>query len=89
MSIPVRFDFYDESGNLLSANRGFFTISYGQDPNNLTTLLKHMFRSDIQDHRKYIHRDVKYAVPLSVPDYMFDLEQLGYPLPNKFKENYI
>jgi hypothetical protein len=88
MSIPVRFDWYDVHGDLLAANRGCFTISYGEDPTNLTTLITRMAEGGIQEHQKFIHPDVKYAVPLRVPDYMFDLEDLTHPWPNKFKQNY-
>lgn len=88
MSIPVRFDWYDQAGNLLVPNRGCFTISYGQDPTNLTTLITRMREGHMADHQKFIHADVKYVVPLAVPDYMFDLEDLTHVWPNKFKENY-
>lgn len=86
MSIPVRFNFYNNQGKLLVENYGFFTISYGQDPRNLTYLSKMMAEYSIDLYRKYIHYDVKYAVPLSATDYMFNLENLNYILPNKFKE---
>jgi hypothetical protein len=88
MSIPVRFDWYNGHGLLLVENRGFFTISYGQDPTNLTTLITRMAECGITEHQKFIHEDVKYAVPLCVPDYMFDLEDLTHPWPNRFKEKY-
>lgn len=87
MSIPVRFDWYDQTGNLLESNRGYFTISYGEDPTNLTTLLSHM--RPMGSHAQVIHASVRYAVPLAVPDYMFDLEDLTHVWPNKFKQNYI
>lgn len=89
MSIPVRFDWYDQDGRLLVKNRGFFTISYGQDPTNLTTLGRRVAECGIDEHKRYIHPDVRYAVPLSVPDYMFDLLDVSHPWPNKFKENYL
>ena len=88
MSIPVRFDWYDQAGNLLESNRGFFTISYGQDPTNLITLITCMAEYGIAKHQKFIHADVKYVVPLAAPDYMFDLEDLTHVWPNKFKEKY-
>jgi len=50
MSIPVRFDWYDQEGNLLESNRGFFTISYGEDPTNLTTLITRMAEYGIAKH---------------------------------------
>lgn len=86
MSIPVRFDWYSESGELLVENRGFFTISYGQDPTNLSTLAKRVAECPISEHQKRIHPHVRYAVPLSAPDYMFDLRDLSYVLPNNFKD---
>ena len=85
MSIPVRFDWYDQNGNLLEANRGFFTISYGQDPGNLNTLCKSILECNISQHQKFIHPDVRYIVPLSAPDYMFDLYDPIAILPNRFK----
>lgn len=88
MSIPVRFDWYDQDGNLLVANRGFFTISYGEDSSNLTTLINRMRACDITEHQKHIHADVKYVVPLTARDYMFDLADLTHPWPNQFKENH-
>jgi hypothetical protein len=88
MSIPVRFDWYDQAGNLLVSNRGCFTISYGQDPTNLTTLITRMRECSLADHQKFIHTDVKYAVPLRATDYMFDLEDLTHVWPNRFKEKY-
>lgn len=42
----------------------------------------------MQDHYKYIGEGVKYVVPLSAPDYMFDLLDPLAILPNKFKEYY-
>ena len=86
MSIPVRFDWYSQNGELLVENRGFFTISYGQDLTNLTTLANRVAECPISEHQKYIHPQVRYAVPLSAPDYMFDLSDLSYVLPNNFKD---
>lgn len=85
MSIPVRFDWYSESGELLVENRGFFTISYGQDPTNLNKLAERIAECPLSEHQKYIHPLVRYIVPLSAPDYMFDLQNV-YVYPNKFKE---
>ena len=86
MSIPVRFDWYDQNGNLLEANRGFFTISYGQESGNLNTLSKYIMEHTISKHQKFIHPDVRYIVPHSAPDYMFDLNDPAAILPNRFKE---
>ncbi len=86
MSIPVRFDYYSESGELLAENRGCFTISYGQDPSNLTLLARHLQECDIALHQRYIHPHVRYAVPCHSADYMFDLLNLSHVLPNLFKE---
>lgn len=86
MSIPVRFDWYDSVGNLLVANRGFFTISYGQDPGNLNTLSKRILECNISEHQKFIHPDVRYIVPHAASDYMFDLKDPSAILPNRFKE---
>ena len=87
MSIPVRFDWYNQDGELMVQNRGYFTISYGEDPTNLTTLLSHM--RPVDSHIEFIQSGMRYAVPLAVPDYMFDLEDLTHVWPNKFKQNYI
>lgn len=86
MSIPVRFDWYDQDGTLLVANRGLFTISYGQDPSNLNTLCNRILECNIADYQKFIHPDVRYIVPHSAPDYMFDLTDPATILPNKFKD---
>jgi hypothetical protein len=85
MSIPVRFDWYNKSGELLVANRGCFTISYGQESGDLRLLSQRLQECSFEDHRKFIHPDVKYVVPLAAPDYMFDLEDLAAIMPNKFK----
>ncbi len=85
MSIPVRFDWYSESGELLVENRGFFTISYGQDPTNLTQLAERIAECPISEHQHYRHPRVRYAVPHSAPDYMFDLQNV-YLYPNRFKD---
>ena len=86
VSIPVRFDWYSQNGELLVENRGFSTNSYGQDLTNLTTLANRVAECPISEHQKYIHPQVRYAVPLSAPDYMFDLSDLSYVLPNNFKD---
>jgi hypothetical protein len=86
MSIPVRFDWYDVDGKLMVANRGYFTISYGEDSSNLTTLLCYLKTRDNAFFQQFIHPRVRYAVPLNASDYMFDLENLSHPWPNKFKE---
>lgn len=86
MSIPVRFNWYSEAGELLVQNRGFFTLSYGEDPTNLNTLASRMGSCGIHLHKRCIHPDVRYAVPLLAPDYMFDLFDLTHLWPNKFKE---
>jgi hypothetical protein len=61
MSIPVRVDWYNQDGELMVQNRGYFTISYGEDPKNLTTLLSHMRPTG--SHREFIRANVRYAVP--------------------------
>jgi hypothetical protein len=86
MSIPVRFDWYDNEGKLLAANRGCFTISYGQEPGDLNLLGSRLAECAMEDHRKYIHAEVKYVVPHSAPDYMFDLADPLAIVPNRFKE---
>jgi hypothetical protein len=85
MSIPVRFDWYDMHGNLLAENRGCFTVSYGMNPGDLRLLANRLRECDIENHRKFIHQDVKYVVPYSAPDYMFDLEDPQAIIPNRFK----
>jgi hypothetical protein len=47
-----------------------------------------MRECSLADHQKFIHTDVKYAVPLRATDYMFDLEDLTHVWPNRFKEKY-
>jgi len=86
MSIPVRFDWYDQKGTLLAANRGFFTINYTDDSGNLNTLSKRIQKCPISQHQKFIHPDVRYIVPHDAPDYMFDLNDPAAILPNRFKE---
>lgn len=85
MSIPVRFDWYDQDGRLLAENRGFFTISYGQDSGDLNLLSKRILECTISEHQKFVHPDVKYVVPHAAPDYMFDLADPAAILPNRFK----
>ena len=66
-------------------NRGFFTVSYGSNPNNLNMLHHRWLEGSIEDYQKYIHSDVRYFVPRSCLDWMFDLEDPEKILPNKFK----
>lgn len=84
MSIPVRFKFYDDKGNFL-AERGIFTISYGNDPNSLNILSSRLQECSIKNHREYIGEKVRYAVPSHIPDYMFDLTDPKAIMPNRFK----
>jgi hypothetical protein len=86
MSIPVRFNWYNKSGDLLAANRGCFTISYGQQSGDLRLLSQRLQECSLEYHRKHIHPDVRYVVPLAAPDYMFDLEDLAAIIPNKYKD---
>ena len=85
MSIPIRFDWYDENGVKLVANRGCFTISYGQNDGDLTLISKRLQECKMGDHKKFIAEGVRYVVPLSAPDYMFDLLDPAAILPNKMK----
>jgi hypothetical protein len=85
MSIPIRFDWYSVDGQLLVANRGCYTISYGQEPGDLNLLASRLQEGSIDLHRRFIHQDVRYAVPHSAPDYMFDLQDPSAILPNRFK----
>jgi hypothetical protein len=85
LSIPVRFDWYDQDGRLLAANRGFFTINYTDDSGNLNTLSKRIQECPISQHQKFVHPDVRYIVPHDAPDYMFDLKDPAAILPNRFK----
>ena len=39
----------------------------------------------ISKHQKFIHPDVRYVVPHSAPDYMFDLNDPAAIIPNRFK----
>jgi hypothetical protein len=89
MSIPVRFTCYDYDGNVL-AERTIFTISYGQNSGDLNVLQEHLQNwSTVADmielHKKYIGETVRYFVPHSAPDYMFDIYDISAILPNKFK----
>lgn len=88
MSIPIRFDWYTSTGHLVADNRGCFTISYGQNSGDLDLLGRRLGEGDLEDYYKYIGPEVRYAVPLSAPDYMFDLLDPHAILPNKFKEYY-
>lgn len=89
MSIPIRFDWYSRTGELLVANRGCFTISYGQHSGDLNLLGSRLAECRMENHQKFVHPDVKYVVPLSAPDYMFDLEDPLAILPNRFKSREI
>lgn len=86
MSIPIYFDFYDAQGRILARNRSFFTISYTQRPGDLTMLSNRIQECSLSDHQRYVHADVRYIVPTSAADYMFDLQDPSAILPNKFKE---
>jgi hypothetical protein len=86
MSIPVRFDWYDKDGKLLAANRGCFTVSYSDKRGDLNLLSLRLQEIGIELHQKYIHADVRYAVPHSAVDYMFDLFDPKAIIPNKFKD---
>lgn len=86
MSIPVRFDYYNKDGTLLAANRSCFTISYGSNPSDLNLLSCRLQEIAIAKHQTHIHADVRYAVPHSAGDYMFDLYDPKAIMPNKFKE---
>lgn len=88
MSIPVRFDWYSKDGELLVKNQGFFTISYGQNSGDLTVLSSSIAETSMDHHQKHIHPDVRYIVPHSAPDYMFDLLDPRAIIPNRFKELY-
>jgi hypothetical protein len=85
MSIPVRFSFYDRTGNLLD-RKSIFTISYGQNSGDLNLLASRLGECTMEMHQKYIHEDVRYAVPDTAPDYMFDLKEPAAIIPNRFKE---
>ena len=84
MSIPVRFDWYSSCGELLASNRGVFTISYTDNPYNVS-FLGRMLEGALPYCRHHVHNKVRYAVPLTAKDYMFDLEDPTAILPNKFK----
>lgn len=85
MSIPVYFDWYDQHGCLLAKYKSFFTVSITAHPGDLNMLSKRIAECDLNDHQKYIHADVRYIVPHSATDYMFDLKDPRAILPNRFK----
>ncbi len=85
MSIPVRFNFYDTNGKFLTM-RSIFTVSIGSNTSSLNSIQERLKESNIIDHRKFIDENVRYAVPLNTPDYMFDLYDVDAILPNKFKD---
>ena len=84
MSIPIRLKFYDKHGQFMT-ERSIFTVSYGIDPSCLTELSNRLQQCSMEDLRRYIGEDVKYAVPKHVEDYMFDLEDPKEIMPNRFK----
>lgn len=81
MSIPIYFDFYDACGNIVGKNVSFFTISYSDKAGDLNLLSKRIQEIDLN----YYQTDVRYIVPHSAPDYMFDLKHPCMILPNRFK----
>ena len=85
MSIPVKFWFYDVDGKYLKYGRPF-TISLGQNMGDLNLISQRLQECSFDEHKQSIHDRVKYAVPMSAPDYMFDLEDPCAILPNKFKD---
>lgn len=85
MSIPMSFFFFDEHGNYLESST-LYTISYGQNPGDLDDIKKEISGIDFDKYQR-IHPDVRYASPLSAPNYMFDLHDPSQILPNKFKGN--
>lgn len=84
MSIPVRFDCYTKEGALIIKNVGFFTVSYTDNPRSLSTLSERV--SEGVDFIRKRYPNTKYLLPLSIPDYMIDLDDPLAVLPNKFKE---
>lgn len=85
MSIPIRFKFYTWDGQLL-AHRSILTMSYTQNTGDLNAIGKRLQEANMADHQRFIHPQVKYAVPDTSPDYMFDLEDPLAILPNRFKD---
>jgi hypothetical protein len=73
---------------MVAANQGCFTISITANPGDLHLLGKHLLECAMQDHYKYVGEGVRYVVPISALDYMFDLLDALAILPNKFKEYY-
>jgi hypothetical protein len=85
MSIPIGLKWYDAEGNLLSERR-CFTISYGSNIGDLSLLSRRLQECSVDEHKKFVHPDIKYVVAHSAPDYMFDIYDLNAILPNKFKQ---
>lgn len=84
MSLGISFNFLDKDGNLVTYEPRIGGTSVGSDLGNLKFLDR-----TLRDYlsRKSVHQDRskwKYAVPLAVSDYMFDLET-GELLKNNFK----
>lgn len=95
MSIGIDFEFLDKEGKVVSNLRRIgATSNYDQinDLNFLGEILNKFINYEMPiNMRQYSNRDMiekklwKYAVPHTVPEYMFDLET-GQLLPNKFKQ---
>lgn len=94
MSIGIDFEFLDKEGNVESNIRRIgATSNYDRinDLKFLSEILNEFINNPMCINlRQHSNKDMieqklwKYAVPHTVPEYMFDLET-GQLLPNKFK----
>lgn len=95
MSLGIDFKFLDEQGNVKGDIRRVGATSNYKQLNDLKFLsetlnefINHPMPINLRQHsnRHMIEQKLwKYAVPHTVPEYMFDLET-GQLLPNKFKK---
>lgn len=83
MSIPTRFTLYDKDGNVIITNYGFFTMSYTDNTSSINLNLEYI-RSGVS-YLKNKFPNLKYLVSFRITDYMFDIDNLDYAIPNKFK----
>ena len=84
MSIPTRFTLYDIEGNILTSNYGFFTMSYTDNTSSINLNLEYI--KGRVSYLKIKFPSLKYLVSIRITDYMFDIDNLDYAIPNKFKK---
>lgn len=83
MSLRLDFRFLDKDGKFVSEGT-ISSANYTDDLQNLNFLYKKL--KEHLTHPMVIHRTaIKYAVPVTVKDYMFDTDTFEL-LPNRFQK---